>query len=108
RVIALQRSEEADDALLHQLEPGDRLGPAVDARDPGDQRQECLDDLLPSAAVAEPGGIDEPPLDRGREPGTVAEVAQVAGGARRASRTAVTQCRRQVPIQPPCRPRLRV
>jgi hypothetical protein len=46
RVVALERLQQADDALLDQLEPLDVRGDGVPARHRGDPRQMCVDDLL--------------------------------------------------------------
>ena len=89
--IRIQRTQQPDHPFLHQLKPGHRLRPAIDASDAGDQRQERLDQLLPRTPVARLGGRDEPLLDSHRESGAAAELAQISRRTRLTADPAAAQ-----------------
>ena len=59
RVVPFERAQQADNALLHQLQPRDHLRSPVHAGNAGDQWQERLDQLLTSAPVTGPSALHE-------------------------------------------------
>ena len=67
-VVAAERAQQADDALLHELAPVDGRGTAVDAGHAADERHERFDQLIARRVIAALGGPDQLALAREREP----------------------------------------
>ena len=64
RIKAFERPEHADDAILNQITPVDRVRPAIDAGDPRDRGHEGLDQLLTLSGAALLGSHDHRALVR--------------------------------------------
>jgi len=97
-VEALERAQEADDALLQQLHPLDAGRVAVHARQRRDHRQEGLDELGARARVARLRGGDERSLGVRVEHRAAAERFEVAGADDRLGGAGAPQGRGQLEI----------